>query len=262
MPRPVALLCLISVLGAVACTESRQQRLAESAERKLASGSPTEGAELLRKVVALNPESKTGVRALYKLGFVLETSLRDFEGAVFNYNEFIRLSQDRVGIYEVLKRVANIYNDQARDPSKGIAAFRKLLDLSPESLEADSFQYHIGQSYYRLNNFDQARIEHQTLISLYPKSQFASRARLEIGNTYYMEGKYDIAEEALKQVIRHHAQSEQALEAQFLIGQCLEHQGKLRQALQEYESVQGRYPSPQVLGMRIADVRKKLKQQR
>ena len=73
-----------------------------------------------------------------------------------------------------------------------------------------------------------------------------------------MEGKYDIAIEALKQVLRNHSQSEYATEAQFLMAECMEQQDKLQNALQMYENIKGRYSSPDVLGLRIAALRKRL----
>ena len=83
--------------------------------------------------------------------------------------------------------------------------------------------------------------------------------RYEIGNSYYMEGKYDIAQEAFKQVVRNHPQSEFAVEAQFLIAQCLEHENHLEAAMQIYESLEGRYPSADVLGLRMSGLKKRLK---
>lgn len=240
------------------CTEQRQLKFLEQADEKISQGQYSDGAELLRKAISANPDSKSAVKALYKLGFTLESYLKDFEGALFNYQEFIRLSQDRVSIYEVQKRIANIYFEQHRDSDKSIAAYKKLISFNPESLEIDLFQFRIGQAYFRQNNFEQARFEYQQLLERFPKSQFTARARFEVGNAYYMEGKYDIALEALKQVLRHHSQSEYATEAQFLMAQCLEHQDKLQNALQTYENIRGRYSSPEVLDLRVAELKKRI----
>ncbi len=252
-------LVLLSSLFLFGCTERRQMRFMEQAEEELSRGHATEASELLRKSVALNPESKTAVRAIYKLGFTLESYLKDYEGALFNYQEFIRLSQDRVSIYEVQKRIANLYYEQLHDPDKAISAYKKILTFSPDSLEADNFQYKIAQSFYQQNNFEQARLEYQTLLEKYPKSQLNARARYEIGNTYYMEGKYDIGLEALKQVLRHNPQSEWATEAQFLMAESLDRQEKLQAALQTYENIQGRYSSAEILNSRIAEIKKRMK---
>ncbi|MBI4405410.1 MAG: tetratricopeptide repeat protein [Deltaproteobacteria bacterium] len=244
------------------CTERRQLTLLRSAEEKLSTGQYQEAAELLKKILVLNPESRPAVKALYKLGFVDETYLKDFDAALFSYQEFIRLSQDNMSIYEVQKRVANIYFEFKQDHEKSIEAYKKLISFNPSSVEVDLFQFRIGQSYFYLNNFEQARLEYQQLLEHFPKSQFASKARFETGNSYYMEGKYDIAQEALKQVLRHHGQTEHAIEAQFLIAQCLELQDKLLAAIQTYESIRGRYPSKKILELRISQLTKRLKEKR
>lgn len=230
----------------------------QAGEELLAKGRPREAAELFRKAVSLGPETKTAVKAIYKLGFTHETYLQDFDTALFNYQEFIRLSRDRISLYEVQKRLANLVFDQGRDYEKAIASYRKLLTLSPESLEADFFQLRIAQAYFRVNNFEQARLEYQGLVDRYPKSQYIARARYEIGNAYFMEGKYEIAQEALKQVLRLAAQSEYAVEAVFLLGQCQEHREQLAEALQTYESIRGRYPASDVLEQHMSGVRKRL----
>jgi tetratricopeptide (TPR) repeat protein len=243
------------------CSERRQGRLIQEAEAKTDKSSYREAAEILKRAVALNPESRTAVKALYKLGFVQETYLRDFDGALFNYNEFIRLSRDPVAAYEVQKRVASLYLDQTNDPDKAVEMYRKLLRLSPETLEGDQFQLRMGQAYFRMNDFEKAREEYQGLIDRFPKSHLGARARYEIGNAYYMEGRYEIALEALKQVVRFHPQSEFVLESQFLTAQCLEHLDKFSNALQVYESIADRYRPEGVIQMRIAEVQKKVKKQ-
>lgn len=262
MPKKHLLSFLFLIVFLLSCTEQRQTQLLEQGEERSLQGNYAEAAELFRKAVTLNPEGKVGVKALYKLGFTLETYLKDYDTALFNFNEFVRLSQDKVAVYEVLKRIANIHFEQNKDNEKTIAAYKKLLELSPESLEKDFFQFRIAQSYFRANNFDQARTEYNQLIENFPKSQFIARSRFEIGNTYYMEAKYDIAQEALKQVIRHHPQSEFAGEAEFLLAQCLEQQNKLQAALFTYEIVKERYPSPQIIQFRIDAVKKRIKKEK
>jgi tetratricopeptide (TPR) repeat protein len=241
------------------CTERRQIHLIEQAEDQVNRGNPAQAAESLKKAISINAESKSSVRALYKLGFVQESYLKDLDGALFNYQEFIRLSQDRVSIYEVQKRIANIYFDELRQPDKAIAAYKKLIDFSPDSLEVDYFQFRIAQSYFQQNNFEQSRLEFQQLLENFPKSQYVARARFGIGNAYYMDSKYEIAVEAFKQVLRLNPQSEWATEAQFLMAECLEREEKLQDALQIYQNIQGRYPSPEALNLRIQELKKRLK---
>lgn len=256
------LLFLLPLFLIISCTESRQNQLIEQGDNRSLEGKYAESAEYYRKAAGLNPESKAGIKAMYKLGYVSESYLKDFPTAILNYVEFIRLSQEPVSVYEVQKRLANIYFDHNQDNEKAIAAYKKLLLLSPDSLESDLFQFRIAQSYFRMNNFEQARIEYDQLLASHPKSEHVPRTRFEVGNSYYMEGKYDTAQEALKQVIRNHPQHEFAIEAEYLLAQCLEQQSKLKEALQGYENLLGKYPSKQIIELRIDALKKRIKKEK
>lgn len=260
MPNVSRYFFLLLLILLTSCTERRQQRLILDAEEKIGKSQYNEGAEILKKAIALNPESAAAAKALYKLGFTQESYLGDMEGALFNYNEFVRLSRDPVSVYEVLKRIAAIYYDQVQNYEKAIGAYKKLLAANPESLEADQFQLRVALSYFQENKFEQCRAELQTFVDKYPKSQYLARARYEIGNSYYMEGKYEIAIEALKQVLRLHPQSDFSTQSQFLMAECYEHLEKPKEALQTYENIEGRYASPEILSFRMDVLKKKLKQ--
>ena len=253
----VAAFCLLA-----GCTAQRQGRLLEEADQHAGNGDYKKAAELYQRAITISPETTAAIRALYKLGFVQETYLRDYEASVINYGDFLKLTKDPVRAYEVQKRIANIFFEHHRDPEKAIVAYRRLMDMNSESLEIDSFQLRIALSQFRKSDFAQARIEFQALVERFPKSQYVPRSKFEIGNCYYMEGRYDLAIEALKQVLRNHAQSDYAVEAQFLIGQSQEHQGQLRAALQSYEAIKGRYPATDVVEVRMQDVSKRLKQEK
>jgi TolA-binding protein len=141
-----------------------------------------------------------------------------------------------------------------------MAAYQTLLSIEAKSLEQDFFLFQLGQSYFRLNNFEKAREQYQKVLEDFPKSSLGARVRYEIGNTYYMEGKYDIAIEALKQVVRLNAPSEYATEAQFLMAQSFEHLDKATNAFQMYQAIQDRYPAQEVLKFRMQEIEKKIKE--
>lgn len=248
------------LVALTACTERRQSRLLDQAELRLGESRPAEAAELYRKVISLDADSKPAVKAYYRLGFALETYLKDYEGALLSYQEFIKHSEDQVSIYEVQKRLANIYFQHLLDSEKAVETYRKLLLANPETLEADQFLFRVAQAYFRMNKFEEARKEFQNLLERYPKSQFTAKARYSIGNTYFMQGSYPVAIEALKQVLRLHPNSDDAVEAQYLMAQCLEHDGKTQNAAEMYQSLKDRYPVPEVIELRLAELLKRNKE--
>ena len=253
-------LLLFLLLAAVGCTERRQSRLLDQAEVRLSENRPAEAAELYRKLISLDVDSKTAVKAYYRLGFAQETYLKDYEGALGSYLEFIKHSEDPVSVYEVQKRLANLYFQHLLDSDKAVETYRKLLVANPDTLEADLFLFRIAQAFFRMNKFEDARKEFQNLLERYPKSQFSAKARYSIGNTYFMQGSYSVAMEALKQVLRLHPNSDDAVEAQYLMAQCLEHDGKSQQAAEMYQSLKDRYPVPEVIELRIAEIQTRNKE--
>ncbi len=238
----------------VACTAKRQSRFFDLAEEKVRGGSYFEAADELRRGIAINPESTMAIKAIYRLGFVQEIYLRDYESALQSYREYGRLGKDPVGLYEVEKRIANIYFDHTRDSVKAIAAYEKLMELQPNSLEKDQFYYRVVRSHFLLNDFDMARSVSERFLELFPKSELTPKVRFEIGNAYFMEGKYALAIQALKQVVRHHPQHPQAIDAQFWIAQGYDQLGDIKAARAQYEQLRLKYPSPEIIEKRLQDL--------
>lgn len=248
---------ILILLMVASCTGRRQQRFFNIAEEKIQVASYFEATDALRRGISLNPESAMSVKALYRLAFVQEVYLHDYESALQSYQEYFRLGEDVVGLYEVQKRIANIYFESLQDPGKAIAAYQKLLELQPSSLESDYFVYRIGRASFMLNDFEKARSDYQKFTDLFPKSALLPKARFEIGNTYFVEGKFALAIEAFKQVIRYHPQHPRAVEAQFWMAQAFEQLGDFKEARSNYEQLRLKYPTPQVVEKRLKDLEKR-----
>lgn len=185
------------------------------------------------------------------MGFTQETYFNDPRAALLNYEEYIRLTKDPIAKYEVKKRAANLYYENRFDNDKTAQYYKELLEENPQSLEADFFQFRIGQAYFGNNQFEEAREAYQLLLEKYPQSQYCGKARFQIGNSYYMQARYKIAIDAFKQVLRLHAQSEYALESQFLMAECLENSGSPEEALSIFNGLRGRYSPEKILDDKI-----------
>jgi TolA-binding protein len=243
----------------VGCTESRQLSLLQSAEEYTQKNQYAVAFQKLKKAISINPEGRYGIKAFYKIGFLQEVYMKDYEGALISYNEFIRLSKDKIASYEVQKRVAAIYFEQDMDIEKAIQIYNNLIKNNPQSLELDFFYLRVALGHFHQSNFEQARFELQKLIEKFPKSQYVAKAKFEIGNSYFMEAKYDIAIEALKQVVRNFSQSEYILEAQLLMAQCYEQKNDFEEALRILTSLENKYPVKSVIRNQMDSVNSKKK---
>ncbi len=257
--RPITLLIFLLL---TACTERRQAKQLQTSDKLLNNGDISGAVESLAKVIALKPDSIHSTKAYYKMGSIAETYLQDIERAIFNYQEYIRhasATKDNLAIYEVRKKIAALRFDEMAPNDKAIAAYSQLLELYPEGVERDFFQWRLAESYFRQNHFEEARSEYQRLGEHFPNSNYLPKARYQIGNSYYLEGKYEIALSALKQMLKLHPESEYSVEAQFQIGQCLEQLEQWDKALNVYEQLKGRYLAADVLEFKIKSLKTKKK---
>ncbi|MEZ4752420.1 MAG: tetratricopeptide repeat protein [Bdellovibrionota bacterium] len=228
-------------------------------DHEIAESRYVKAVELFRKALAMDPASPYGVKAAYKLGFVLETYFKDYEAALLSYEEFIKNSPDKARNYGVRKRIASLQLEHLRDFAGAQKSYKLLLDESPQGAEAAEFMFKMASAAFQQNNFEESRDIYQGVVERYPASELVPGARYEIGNTYYMQERYEVALQALKQVLREHPQSKYSIEAQFLMARCLEQQLNFSEALEMYEGLEGRYFPKQVLSQRIEKLRPKVR---
>ena len=101
----------------------------------------------------------------------------------------------------------------AIDYRGAIEQFKKFLETHPDSNLADNAQYWIGESYYALQNFDQAIVEFDLVRKDYPKSDKVPAAWLKIGYSFAELGNRVDARLFLQEVINRFPQSKEAEKA-------------------------------------------------
>lgn len=105
----------------------------------------------------------------------------------------------------------------AIDYRGAIEQFKKFLGKHPDSNLADNAQYWIGESYYALQNFDQAIVEFDLVRKDYPKSDKVPAAWLKIGYSFAELGNRVDARLFLQEVINRFPQSKEAEKARIKI---------------------------------------------
>jgi TolA-binding protein len=156
---------------------------------------------------------------------------------------------------EAQLKIADIYKYRLEDFVLAIAAYQKVLDKGAE--HADQIQYEVADSYFRLNNFEQARIEFGSLLENYPDSPLAPEVQFRIAVTYALEGHLPEAAGAYQVVAERWPESSYAPEALFGLAAVLEEQEELTKALTILEGLDN-YANPEVLRQKIENVRTRI----
>lgn len=202
------------------------------------------------------PQYSRAAEALFTSGEILGLFLDKNQDALLAYLLLIRDYPQSDWAMRARLKAALLYKNQLRDYSQALSLLQKVVDAGGD--EADRVQYEIADSYFQLNNFEQARIEFESLEKSFPNSALLAEVRFRIGMTQAFEKSYRGAAESFRRVIDSWPDSRYALEAQFQLAVVLIEQERLRDALEMLQGLRGRYPNPQALEQRIERVEERI----
>ena len=223
-----------------------------------AAGEYVAAAELLRKLQADHPDCSRAPEALLQAGQLLHLNLGRYQDALLVYVTVERDYPEAGEATEARRQVAELYKYRLNDQQRALSAYQRLLDDA--GAEGDRVQYEVADCYFRLNNFEQARIEFENLQQDYPASPLGAEVRYRIAVTYALEGKADDAMNAYREVISRWPESPYAVEARFGLATALEERERIKEALEIFEGLRGIYSNQQALAQRIESLKARVGQ--
>lgn len=213
-------------------------------------------AKIFLRLHAEHPGDMRAARALYLAAQIQELYLSRYSDALLNYLLLERDYPDAAEVEPARRQVAMLYKYRFNECSQAIAVYQKVLD--EPGRDHDQLQYEVADCYFRLNNFEQARIEFESLLKTYPDSDLLAEVEYRIAVTYALEDKLPEAAGAYRRVIERWPDSPYALEAGFGLATVLEEQEKLTEALEILEGLAGNYPKQDILERKIEQVRERI----
>ena len=213
------------------------------------AGDLSGAAGLLLEFKAEYPDFSRTPEALLQAANLLNQGLGRYHEALLAYLSLERdyAATPQAGVAR--RQVAELYKYRLDDQAQAVTVFQRLLDEAGD--DADRLQYEVADSYFRLNNFEQARIEFENLVRNYPASSLAPEAQYRVAVTYSLDGEADNAMTAFREAAARWPQNPYAVEARFGLATVLEERERLRDALAILEELRGVYPNQQALTRRI-----------
>ena len=227
----------------------------ESGISLLTKGQYVEAVDQFQDVYRDHPDFVRAPEALFQTAEILNHYLTNYQEALLCYLMLERDYPESPRLLGAQRQIAEIYKYRLEDYALAIAAYQKVLDGNPD--QADRIQYELADSYFRLNNFEQARIEFGSLLKNYPESPLLPEVQFRIAVTYALEGQLPEAAGAYRVVSERWPDSSYAPEAQFGLAAILEEQEELQKALEILEGLDN-YANPDVLKQKIEKVRARI----
>ncbi len=230
------------------------------ADALVEKGGYEEAVEIYRGIYRRHPTFHLSSQAIFQAGEVLNLYLKKYREALLAYlmveKDYPRSELTRKAQFQV----AEIYKYRLRDYSRAIVAYQKLLDAGAP--RGDRLQYEVADAYFRLENFEQARIEFETLQKNYPDSPLLPEVQYRIAVAWSLEGEPAAAEKAFRQVEKKWPDDPYTLEARFGLASVLEDREELTDALKVLESLAGTYPNAEALSKKTEQVRERIRKKK
>lgn len=214
-----------------------------------------EAAGKFQDVYRDHPDFVRAPEALFETAEIFNHYQQNYQKALLCYLMLERDYPESPRLLEAQRQIAEIYKYRLEDYVLAIAAYQKVLDGNAG--QPDRVQYELADSYFRLNNFEQARIEFGSLLKNYPESPLLPEVQFRIAVTYALEGLLPEAAGAYRVVSERWPDSPYASEAQFGLAAILEEQEELQKALEILEGLDN-YANPEVLKQKIEKVRARI----
>lgn len=240
-----------------------QSRLEETFQKGLVlrqEGKYLDAVNLFDKLHDEHPSFVRVPQALFQTAEIEDLYLGRYSDALLTYLLLERDYPDAPEVLPARKQVAFLYKYRLNDCSQAIAVYQDVLDHSGR--EKDQMQYEVADCYFRLNNFQQARIEFDSLLKNYPYSTLFAEVQYRIAMTYALEGKLPEAAGAYRLVMERWSESPYALEASFGLATVLEEQEELVESLKILEGLAGIYPKQDILERKTAQVRERIEKKK
>jgi len=234
-------------------------RLEKSYQEGLAlrqAGRFTDAAELFRELHREHPDFVRTPQVLFQTAEIMDLYLGEYSEALLVYLLLERDYPDAAEVAQARKQAAALYKYRLNDCSQAISVYQKILDLPGQG--KDQYQYEIADCYFRLNNFEQARIEFDSLLKNYSQSPLIPEVQYRIAMTYALEDKLPEAAGAYRRVIEDWQGDPYALEASFGLATVLEEQEELVESLKILEELAGSYPKQDILERKTQQVRERI----
>ncbi|WP_429885337.1 tetratricopeptide repeat protein [Geoalkalibacter halelectricus] len=259
-PLVILALVLLAALGGGAWYHYNQENFAlrkfQRAQELLVEKNYAEAARLFETLGKKHPDFPHADEALFRVGELQHLYLRKDQEALLTFLLVEKNYPESPFSLRAQQLAADIYMDRLEDYSRAVVAYQKLIDQGV--VDSDQLQYRIAEAYFRLNNFEQARIEWQTLLQLFPESPLVPEVAYRVAVCWALEGDHQQAAEDFQAVHAAWPEHPYGLEARFGLASLLEEQEHLLEALDLLLELRDRYPRPEVLEQRIEQVKERI----
>jgi TolA-binding protein len=262
---------LLLLLGLSGCTaQSSVSNHYLTAEKLWSEKNYPASVAEFERVVREAPDSAIGLQALWRASMTQSLFLNEPQKALKGFESFIQRAANSELAPQAQLEVGEILFTRTAQFSKAAEHYSKLL-LSPKFRAEDRamFHYRVARSHFQMHRIRKSIEGYERTLAEYPNSPWAEKARFDLGSAWYALGDHDRGAfpkalkifQELKEKTRgrHHRLH---VESIFNEAATLEELDKLEEAHALFQSIEGDYPAPNVIRIRMSRLSERMKKKR
>lgn len=229
-------------------------------ESLVEQGKYEEAVSVFRGIHEHHPRFSLSSKSLLQAGDVLNLYLGRHAEALGAYLQVEKDYPGSAPSRRAQRQVAEICKVRLKDYEQAIVAYQKLIDAGGGEL--DRLRYEVADCYFRLENFEQARIEFENLALNHPESPLLLEVAYRIAVAWSLEGKLQEAEKGFRDVSERWPATSHGIEARFGLASVLEEREELASSLKILKELRGVYPNGEALERKIGQVSERIRKKR
>jgi TolA-binding protein len=225
----LASLCLIVLLiPAAGCGREPSMGLFNEAEVELSRGEYREAISTHTDLLKKYPDSKLAPQSIFKIAYIYYHYLDDIEMAMKAFDELAFLYPESDKLIDAAKERGEIYSTLAKH-WKAVEEYEWLLTRAAP-LERDGYQYLIAMEYFKMNDFNQARIEFADIKDDTNTTELMPEIHFRIATSFYLEKNLAKSLTAYKEVVKKFPKHPLAFQSNVNIAQIYSDADRLTEA--------------------------------
>lgn len=260
--RPVRIFLAFMLVGCLltACDSNVESRkLSNRAKNQWEAGDYEDSARTFATLVEFHPDSPYVEEAVFLAASLYHHFLDQADLAKRYYLQLVTQFPKSRYLADAKLSLASLYERERSSTSRAAQIYRELIEANVLPDQKDWLQFKLAKAFMYMGKLDLARLEFRNLLTYHPYSSLLAETYYALGYSYYLENRGEMAIAIFRKAIDDFPGTPIASRAQFFIADTLEEQGQLRDALNVFEGLRGRYHSETVLETRINALRGRLK---
>lgn len=250
---------LFGLSALAACEDTRLNPLIQKADDEWIKGRNHTAIEFLKSSLEEQPTGPAAEEALFRLGEINYFSFNNNVQALIYFKELHQLNPKSKFSYAAQKYIAEIVEFVLKDYDQAIIEYQKLIDKFSDRGENGEHQYRIASIFFKKQDYAQALIEWEILLENYPDSSWVEKTAYKITNILYTLNRCQESRKRYGWFMKRFPESRFVSEMDFVMASCTEEEGDYEKAYQNFKALEGTYPYPTLLKMKLEGIENRIK---